>query len=224
MKYAPWVLVIILSATSAWLYNDRRQMSAESRQAIEASALAAKGQIVSDPVHDLSMTVDELIAENVTLKNAIWDAKQASPGSKPARVICASTGAISVEKQPLSVNSCVLSSGDRAEIRVDTLELATEAGNHVLVGVASAWKLAPDIKLIEGKFDHILTKMSDLAIAPSVGWGFGVSAFAGSHGFAPGLAVSAPPLVVFGKELNIGASVGAGTLGVVGSVSATVRP
>jgi hypothetical protein len=224
-KLAPWVLILALALAAAWLWRDRSNAKAEAMRAIEASDLIRNGQIVSKPVEKAAL--DRLATENETLKAQLEQARKVIPGAKVIQVITARTSPEAVTAIPDVTTHCVVGPGDKLQLRVDQVEFGTKAGNTVLVGSASAWRVdpPPETQLVTGKFEQSMTTVSGLAApSKSPSWGVGVIGFAGSSGFAPGLALAAPPLTVFGHEIDVGISAGMGTLGVIGSASLVVRP
>jgi hypothetical protein len=229
LRIAPWVLVLLLGLTAAWLWRERSGAKAEAGRVAEAAKLAAAGQIVAAPVVDLQPELDKLTDENTTLRTALADARKLVPGAKIDQVEHAQTAPQVVTAAPEAgavQGRCVVDQGDKLELRVDQVELRTRAGNVVLVGSASAWRTdpPPEVQLVAGKFEQTATTLSDLATKQAPSWGFGVAEFAGSYGWASGAAVLAPPLMVLGHELDLGLSAGIGTLGFVGSASVVVRP
>ena len=228
LPFVPWVLVLVLALTVAWLWRERSDAKLMAARQTEASTLASSGQIVAGPVDVdvLRSEVDKLTGENDTLKTALAEAHRRAPGSTVTQVVCASTGAVTAET-PAAAGTCILWDGNRAEIRVDEVELQTRAGNQLLVGTARALRLdpEPETELVAGKFEQDVTRFAT-ALAPvsTPRWGVGAAGFVGSSGWAPGLALSLPPLTILGHELDANFAAGFGALGVVGMASVVARP
>jgi len=233
IKFVPWVIILLLLMTAAWLWRERENAKAEAARAQEAVTLAAKGQIVERPVEQdmLENEIASLEVENLDLRVAIQKAKQAAPDAKVTQVEHAQIAPTIVTAAPevaTPSTRCVVSDGDKLELKIDQVELQTKAGNIVLVGSASAWRTDPPPaeQLVTGKFEQSTTTISGIDTIPKKlpGWGYGVAGFVGNKGWAPGLTVSAPPLTIFGYEFDVNLAAGIGTLGVIGSASILMRP
>jgi hypothetical protein len=227
MKFLPWVLVLLLALTAAWLWREKRNADAAVDKAKEAAGLVADHQVVAVPISQSELDAK---AEIVELKAQLAEARKVAPHTTVTQVEVAQTAPITVTAQPepsVPQVQCVVANGDKMEIRVKQVELTTRADNQILVGNAAAWRIAPppETEVVSGKFEQNLTSLNVVA-KPSnpPGWGFGVAGFAGNHGYAPGLAVAAPPLTFWGHELDVNVAAGLGTLGVIGSASVLLRP
>jgi hypothetical protein len=136
----------------------------------EAHQLETAGQEVVDPetADQLQSEVDELTAANDDLHEALDAAREAAPNTKIVYVTRATTGPVLAggvpsaqdgpSTPPAADPSCLLSAGDRGEVRVDEITLETTAGNRLLVGAASAWRLDPERRLFGGPFSAPLTE------------------------------------------------------------------
>lgn len=138
----------------------------------------------------------------------------ASPPSAPP-------AAAPAPAQPSSLGggpACLLSAGDRGEIRVVAAGVKTASGNVVVSGSAEAWRLAPDALLFGGPLKL------DIAVSPQVpgsktaGWGVGAATVLTRAGWSIGPAVAAPSLSLW--KLHLDASAGV-TLGSGGEWAAT---
>lgn len=113
---------------------------------------------------------------------------------------------------PRNIPECVLAVGDRAEIRAGGATLETVKGNQLPVAVATAYRTwpLPETKIFGNRL------VLDVSVAPParpLGWGVGLMATAGRSGWAAGPALSPPPWVVLGVQLEALAGAGVGPTG-----------
>jgi hypothetical protein len=103
--------------------------------------------------------------------------------------------------------ACLLAAGDQGEVRVDEVILETKAGNVVLAGAASCWRLepAPAARLFGGPLRGSLSVAKP---RPEAGWGAGVWTGVGREGWAAGPALALPPARLW--RLQVEAVVGGG--------------
>ena len=186
MRSLPWLLLLaalVAAGAGAYYLQRQRVVEAEARRGAEAEALRAAGQVVVERRdHDhLEAEVERLTEINAELAAALARARRAAPGARPVAVASASTGPVVVEAPQKiltpGVNEidrapdvpCLLAAGDRAELRVDEVVLETRAGNRVLVGAASAWRLepAPVTRLFSGPFSAPLASAEAVEPAPA---------------------------------------------------------
>lgn len=238
-RIAPWLLVVLLAAVScaviSWaLKRDAAEHEDRARE-VEARELESQDLVVAAQTEQQKLRdqVADLEASNSDLRSALDRARKAAPGVREVSVVQASTGHVTASGQARPETTeecppCLLAEGDTAEIRVDQVELETKAGNHVVVGAAECRRVAPppETRLAGGPFEASLTTaaIESEAKPDSRGWGVGPTVMASNAGVAYGLAVSAPPLNVFGIDFEVGVAGGVGYTSVQGGAVVLVRP
>jgi hypothetical protein len=102
--------------------------------------------------------------------------------------------------------TCLLAVGDTGEVVVDQVTVKTEAGNYIVVGAASANRLAPppETAMLHGPFRAPVSESSRLREEVRTGrsWGFGAYAGAWDGGRTIGAALALPQARVLGHALE----------------------
>lgn len=224
----PWGVVVlagvvVLLLVVAW--NRSRTAAGELARHLEAEQLRAAGLEVAAEKDraDLWDEANKASAESEDLRRALAEARTAAQGERPVLVARCSTGprpaagaarpATSPPPAPGSaappLPACLLAAGDQGEVQVDEVVLETRGGNRVLVGAASAWRVAPDrSRLFGGPFRSDLGEVAVAAPPAPPGWGAGIWSGVSRDGWAVGPAVAAPPLRLWTLQLE--ATIGAG--------------
>jgi len=239
-RSAPWLIAVFaaVSCVATIILALRRDADVNDRlqREIEARELEAQGLVVAAQKEqkDLRTQVASLEANNVDLMEALSRARRASPGSRDVSAVQASTGPVgaSGDARPTVVSDdpkCLLAEGDMAEIRVDQVEIETKAGNRVIVGAAECRRVEPkpETRLAGGPFEASLTTAMVIGKPKQKppGWGVGPAVMvSSSDGLAYGVAVSAPPLNVFGVDFEVGLAGAVGKSSMQGFAIMLVRP
>lgn len=241
--WAPPALVLLLALWVAWRLNAGRGAALEAARLAEEARARAAGQLVVEQARgrDLEAQARRLAGANEDLAQELARARAALPGARVTGTASSSTGArpagaaprpgpvaYRCETEPARAPAdvpgppagaaptpaCLLAAGDEGEIRVDQVVLDGHAGAQLVVGAASAWRVAPEprTKLFGGPFRADLSRAQAEAPEAVPGWGAGVVALAGRSGWAVGPALSPPPRALWGLRLELlgGAAVGPG--------------
>lgn len=240
----PWGVVVlagvvVLLLVGAW--NRARTAAGELARHLEAEQLRAAGLEVAAERDraDLWDEANRASAESEDLRRALAEARTIAQGERPVLVARCSTGprpAAGAERPadppPAApgaaappATACLLAVGDQGEVQVDEVVLETRGGNRVLVGAASAWRVAPDrARLFGGSFSADLGELAVAAPPRPPGWGAGIWSGVSRDGWAVGPAVAAPPLRLWTIQLEaiLGGGLGPGG-GWQGGGSAVLR-
>lgn len=219
-RWTPVIVVAVVAGVLAWKLDLGRRAASELARETEKENLRLKGVIAQNQVSEAKLKAD---AETLARHNAEFAAelervKKAAPDARPVAVSHATTGRVEAGGTPVPPSSaatpatsaaCLLRQGDIGEVRVDSATLQTRAGNVVMIGAASAWRLSPEpeTRLFGGAL-KIEGSVERVPLLP--GWGFGATAWAGRSGWMVGPAASLPPFRLWGLqgELSAGASLG----------------
>lgn len=101
--------------------------------------------------------------------------------------------------------ACLLKEDDRAQIRVDVLELVSPNNSRIFVGKASAWRVAPAPSelLFSGTFNaHLSTVEGLIPEEKKPAWGAYVSGACRASGCGPGIGLMLPPFRLLGVALE----------------------
>lgn len=170
-RFLAAVLAVALVALGAycWWLHGRVGQEAELRRAAEARELEALGLVVTEKRsrEELEHQAAALTEHNASLAAELARARKASPGAHVVATVAASTGPVATSNDPAAIREhnsststapCLLTPGDRAEVRVEQVELETRAANHVIVGTATAYRLDPEARLFGGPFSAPVTR------------------------------------------------------------------
>ena len=180
------VLALGVSCGVAYVYRVTHQDSGGKRLA-EAAKLEARGAEVEIP-EDVKQLVAEaamLEAANADFRAAAHASETAAPSAAVIKIVKASTGPLqcasptprvvtvaagpSTTDKPLPCLTCVISPGERPEIKVTEAERRTEAGNVLLVGAAEVD--VEGVRRFGGPFSAALTEVHELEPATvKTGW------------------------------------------------------
>lgn len=232
--WGPWALLaaaVLAALLISARLNSLRRAADEGRRLAEAETLRQRGLIVVEQRArgELEARARELEAADVDLRAELERVRSAAPSVRVVEVVRASTGPVPaggepreatvqmgpVAREPVPEGApCLLAVGDQGEVRVDEVELRTDAGNGILVGAASAWRVSPgpETRLFGGPFRAPLTSVAAAPEPARPGWGVGPRAGVGRDGWTAGLAVSPPQWSLWGwsVELVAGAGLGSG--------------
>lgn len=225
------VLLVVVALWLAWRLNAGRQAAEEASRLAEEARARAAGQLVVEQARGRALELEarRLAGQNEDLAAELARARAALPGARVTGTASSSTGArpaggaprpgpvvYRCEPAPGAPSApppaCLLAVGDEGEIRVDQVVLDGPRGAQLLVGAASAWRVAPEprAKLFGGPFRAELSRAQSEAPEARPGWGAGVVALAGRSGWAAGPALSPPPLRLWGLQLEAFAGAGVG--------------
>jgi hypothetical protein len=229
-------LIGLALVVAAW--NGQRLARSEAERAREAAELARVGVSVAADATErqLRVRLADLTETSHALAEELARVQAATPGARPVAVASGTTGPtpaggalrpgwpcapVAPCSQPAESgtpttvappSACLLSAGDQGEVRVEGAALRTRAGNAVVVGAASAWRVSPGpaARLFGGPL-HL--EVSVAAPARPLGWGVGLMASAGSGGVVVGPMLSPPPWSVLGLQVEVFAGGGVGPAG-----------
>lgn len=222
------VLVIGAGGWIAWRLTVAREADRRISRATEARVIGEAGHPVADQVSqvDLEVRARALEIQNLGLLRSLEQARRDLRSARVVRVDRESTGAVPVTGTivPKSGTGCVLTEGDQVDLRVAAVDLETPAGNRVVSGEISAWRLEPLERIATGPFRVDLGATS-VSIPPRLpGWGAGPRVSWSGGQVRAGLQVSPPPWQVFGHGLELHAGLGVGeTLSIDASAAIIVR-
>ena len=234
--WLPVALVALLGLGLLGRSQASRILEEERARGAEAQRLEDQGLIVAltSERGALRDDVARLTAESTDLRDALARARAASPGTRPVAttrlrtgqvpaagaprpaVVCPSTPTPTPTPTPPREETpeCLLADGDIGELRMESVELQTKAGNHVVVAALSAWRLEPEpaTVLFHGPAEAPLSRASEERPADPRGlsMGLGLTGAVGPEGWLVGPLISAPPRDVIGLrwELLGGAAFG----------------
>ena len=244
-RVAPWVLAVLLALCCIFVIvhavRQERELSREQDRHAEAARLREEnleGVIVAErkTAGELGAELERAMKRSQELEAAVERARKASPGAKPVAVIQSSTGPLvasglhgseGLPPNQVDQRPCLLFAGDSLDLRVDQAILETRAGNHLVVGEVSAWKIEPETetKLAGGPFEQSVSQAHVAREEPlrRVGWGVGPSVWGSPSGLAYGALVSPPPMDLWRMQFEVAAGLGFGQAGVQGSASVLAR-
>ena len=243
-RVAPWVLAVLLALCCIFVIvravRQERELSREQDRHAEAARLreeSLRGVVVAEQkkASDLGAELECAMKRSQELEAAVARARKSSPGAKPVAVIQSSTGPLVVpdpwvgDLPPNQIDQrpCLLFAGDSLDLRVDQAILETRAGNHLVVGEVSAWKIEPETetKLAGGPFEQSVSQAHVAREEPvrRAGWGVGPSVWGSPSGLAYGALVSPPPMDLWRMQFEVAAGLGFGQAGVQGSASVLAR-
>ncbi len=240
MKVQWWWLPVALVAFLVLGLLGRSQASRlleeERERGAEAQRLKDQGLIVAltSERGALRDDVARLTAESADLRDALARARAASPGTRPVAASQLRTGSVpasgAARPQPPTTcppvpapapppereeePACLLAEGDLGEVRMESVELQTKAGNHVVVAALSAWRLSPEpaTVLLHGPAEAPLSRAAEERPPDPRGLslGLGLTGAVGPEGWMVGPLVGAPPRDALGLrwELMGGAAFG----------------
>ena len=188
-RLAPWVLAALLGVCCAWLIQRASRVQDDAARAVEATRLAADGQIVEAQrtAKQIEAEKDAMAVGNEALRLALAAAHKAAPGAKVVRTMRASTGPMvaggaprecpvsnreqttqSTQSPTQSASTCpvcLVAPGDSLEVRVAEVDLHTKAGNRVVVGSGECLRVLPlpETSLARGPFEASLTTVHEFA-------------------------------------------------------------
>lgn len=226
----PTVVAVLVLIVFAAVLHFRAQAAAENareaKRLAEKDSLEAKGLIVSaqESQKALDSRVKALTGQNAALAAELDKARKAAKGARVVGVVAASTGpgkargaAPEAPARPEgdeapSAAPCLVSEGDDVEIRADEVLLQTKAGNRLLVGTASLWRLnpLPIGPVFSGAFQAPVTEAAEVKpVVREATWGAGVYGFCAAEGCGAGPRVALPPVHVwrFQIEADAGATI-----------------
>lgn len=202
-----WTLIIGVFASVALLAracNSEREAKSELLKVQQAAAIERAGFIVARTANDSDR--EELARSNNALKGEI-DRLEELLGQKPKVITVEKivTGPSVADGSPRQVpmvgscptcSECLLSRGDKGEIRVHSARIQTDEGNQVVALSAEAWRLTPDKSIIlSGTASAPLSvALSEAQKAPP-GWGYGALAGVGSDGVIGSAIAMSPPFI-----------------------------
>lgn len=232
-RWTPAVAIAIVAGVLAWKLDAGRRAADELARMNEAEALRLEGVLVAEQAGSLQLraALGVLERQNADFAAEIERIKKVASSARPVSVSHGVTGpAVAggapavrpVEAPMIPGPICLLRAGDMGEVRVDSATLQTSKGNALMVGAASAWRVAPspETRLFGGPL-KITGTVETVPYSP--GWGFGATGWAGRSGWMAGPAASMPPVRVWGLqgEVAFGAGFGpSGEWGVGGTVIA----
>ncbi len=219
-RWTPALAVALVAAVLVWKLEAGRRSAAELARLAEAQRLEAAGIAVAAQKDAAGMRVAlaAAVARAEDLAAEVERVSKAAPDARPVSVSHGTTGPVvaggapavrPVEMPSVPGPLCLLRAGDQGEVRVDSATLQTEAGNALMVGAASAWRVSPgpETRLFGGAL-KIEGTVETVPLSP--GWGFGATGWAGRSGWMVGPAASLPPARLWGLqgELSFGAGLG----------------
>lgn len=208
-RLAPWTMAALLGVCCALLITRASKIQDAAARAVEATRLAAEGQIVEAErtAKQLEAKKSAMAIGNEALRLALVAAHKAAPGSKVVRVVRASTGPIVAGGEPRQcplpppsqecacppAPVCLVAPGDSLEIRVAEVDLQTKLGNRVVVGTGECLRVLPlpETSLARGPFEQSLTTVHELAPPADDRWPWYAHAAIGlGAGFVAGVMVA----------------------------------
>lgn len=221
-------LLVAEQEKRAKLEAEKKQLEADLQAAVDEAKKAAPGSHVS--------SVERLDTGPVVAHGAPRPSNPRPEGrSGPINETCASpTPSVTPPLPPFppfppfppsaSEPPCLLAEGDEGGVKVTEVEVSTKAGNTIVVGKATCYRLSPppETPIITKLFDSKMSNVSEEQKAKLPGWGGGIYGGASSHGWVLGPALAFPPLRVFGRQLELTGGVGLGS-DVQGSATLIVR-
>ncbi len=230
------ILVVLVIGTMGvlcvHLWTARRVAEDTAARVSREAALARAGLLVEgeQTQRQLESRLKEEIAASELFRAALAEAQAKLGHPTPVVVVHASTGAVPVEYHPATSpatppspvpgaqsapGACVLRDGEQGEIRVTEATLEERSGARVVVGAAECWRLAPDERLLSGRYSVPVSSAASLAppAAERSRWGAGAYVGVGRGGWVYGPAIALPQWQVLGisVETTVGAGLGSGT-------------
>jgi hypothetical protein len=191
------------------------------RQA-EARLLQSEGLLVQREARakELEGLLTSAVKVVKDLADQVTALKHRSPGVRLVEVDHYLTQPVAAEGHRPDLkptDACVLALGDLGQVRLTAFHFKTEAGNRVIVGTGSAWRLdpGPPTKLFESPIEaKVSTSEASDAVAPPTvaagvtsGWGAGIMVTASrGGGWSVGPAVVTPTFLH--TEVVLSAGVG----------------
>ena len=105
--------------------------------------------------------------------------------------------------------------------QVDAVKVETKAGNNVLLGAASCWRMddTSPVMLYRGPFEAKLSSLAAPVAPEEPGWGVALMFAASADKVGVGPAVLLPSFRVFGMEVDASAGFAAGSRGFVAATA-----
>ena len=212
--------------------NARHAAEDTAARVTREAALVRAGLLVQSEQtqHQLEADLAAAKKSSTTFATALAEAQAKLDHAKPVVVIHASTGAVPVEYHPAAPSAtppspvpgeqsapgaCVLRAGEQGEVRVTEATLEERSGARVVVGAAECWRLAPDERLLSGRYSVPVSSAASLAPPASERsrWGAGAFVGVGRGGWTYGPAIALPQWQVLGLsvEATVGVGLGSGT-------------
>jgi hypothetical protein len=234
MRVLPWVLAVALAlgCVSTIIYAIRQERAANAQVSRETEAARLREEDLKGVVlveqkraRDVEDALQKAMARNSELETAVKRARKSSPGAKAVAMVQASTGPLVASSSPelpqqtYDRRPCLVYDGDQLDLRIDEALLKTRAGNQLVVGTASVWRLEPEARIAGGPFEGRVSTASGERDEPvrRAGWGVGPSVWGSSSGLAYGAVLSPPPLDMWRLQMEVAAGLGFGDGGVSGS-------
>lgn len=235
-KVRPWLLpavVLVLAAVLAYSWNRASRAEAdlgkerERREKLEGKfveeevtqrEVKARFEELKKRVPELEAQIDDLTSRvgKTTVKEVVRIVTVPGPAGGTPRDCPVTPHPDSGSNLP-PAGKCLLVEGDSMRVEVDEATVETKAGNKVLLGAASCWRLTPppETKLYQGNFESPLSQAAVVAEASKPGWGFALLFAATTDKVGVGPVVLLPPFRVFGGEVDASAGFAAGSRGFV---------
>lgn len=234
VPWKSWLVAAALLVAAVFLWNREHRARTDALRSAEAARLELQNQIVAHEQtrRELQGSISGLLENNASLEAALSEARTAAPDAKPVRAARLDTGPLAVAAKPEAprvpraapavAKPCALAVEDAVSIEVDTVDLETKAGNTLVVGTASVFRVDPPPKelLASGRFQAPLSRSEALAPPSEPRWGVAALAFCGAPGCAFGGGPMFPPVRVLGARVEAvsGLLVGAGGVWLGGSL------
>ena len=172
-------------------------------------------------VPELQAQLDDLTARvgSVKVKEVVRVVTVPGPAGGEARA-CPVSPQQGTSAPP--AGDCLVVRGDTLRVEVDEATVETGAGNKVILGAASCWRVSPppETMLYRGAFQVPLSQVAELEGPRPVRWGGALLFVATEDKVGIGPVLLFPPFRVFGLEGDASAGFAAGTRGFV---AATVQ-
>jgi len=228
----------IIALAVFMLNRTHKQLNSALRDAEAAQlALKDQTVAFQESKDKLQSDVKDLTDASELLKQAYEEALKAAPGAKPVGEARLDTGPLALRTPPRPApqpvksaggagetqaaataqpvlppagpsSVCALDQSDKISIEVEVLDLGTKAGNFLVVGTASAYRLTPVKSLLtEGKFQSSLSSAHSLETPPPLRWGARASLGWLPQGRVQGGGVALPPFNLLGVRLEPSAAI-----------------
>lgn len=161
------LVLLVVIGVLVWKLRAAEKAEAEATMALEASKIAAAGELAAARVTagEMKKKLDAAAVESKAFADALAQAqatlKKLKINAKPAEIVYIETKPGKVEGQ---AGECVLHAEDLGFSKVFDVRLQSDAGTMVAVGAVEGWRSAsgsnPERKLFEGSFVSAVSSYS----------------------------------------------------------------